>query len=85
MIALMLATGLREGEIVLLNVDDLYQIYGNVPALRVKSGKGAKARMVPFGDMLWARQIVEIWLDGRESDPVFTAMIDGRGDNRHTS
>jgi integrase len=67
MIALMLATGLREGEIVSLNVDDLYQTYGNVPALRVKSGKGAKARMVPFGDMLWARQIVEIWLNGRES------------------
>ena len=80
MIALMLATGLREGEIVSLNVDDLYQTYGNVPALRVKSGKGAKARMVPFGDMLWARQIVEIWLNGRESGPVFTAMIDGRGD-----
>ena len=30
--------------------------------------------------MLWARQIVEIWLDGREVGPVFTAMIDGRGD-----
>jgi site-specific recombinase XerD len=80
MIALMLATGLREGEIVSLNVDDLYQTYGNVPALRVKSGKGAKARMVPFGDMLWARQIVEIWLNGRETDPVFTAMRRGRGD-----
>jgi site-specific recombinase XerD len=61
-------------------VDDLYQTYGNVPALRVKSGKGAKARMVPFGDMLWARQIVEIWLNGRETGPVFTAMRRGRGD-----
>jgi site-specific recombinase XerD len=79
-IALMLATGLREGEIVKLDVDDLYQTYGGVPALRVKSGKGAKARMVPFGDMRWARQITEIWLSGRESGPVFTAMIDGRGD-----
>ena len=49
MIAMMLATGLREGEIVSLNVDDLYQTYGNVSALRVKSGKGAEARMVPFG------------------------------------
>ena len=36
--------------------------------------------MIPFGDMLWARQIVEIWLDGREVGPVFTALIDGRGD-----
>lgn len=80
LIALTLATGLREGEIVKLNVDDLYQMYGRVPALRVKSGKGSKVRMVPFGDMLWARQIAEFWLDGRESGPVFTAMIDGRGD-----
>jgi site-specific recombinase XerC len=55
-------------------VDDLYQTYGNVPAVRVKSGKGAKARMVPFGDMLWARQIVEIWLNEREMGSVFTAM-----------
>lgn len=80
LIALMLATGLREGEIVKLEVDDLYQTYGGVPALRVRSGKGAKARMVPFGDMLWARQIVAFWLDGREQGSVFTAMIDGRGD-----
>ncbi len=79
-IALMLATGLREGEIVKLDVDDLYQTYGGVPALRVRSGKGAKARMVPFGDMLWARQIAEFWLGGREHGPVFTAMSDGRGD-----
>ncbi|MBZ0291302.1 MAG: tyrosine-type recombinase/integrase [Anaerolineae bacterium] len=80
LIALMLATGLREGEVVKLNVDDLYQTYGGVPALRVRSGKGAKARMVPFGDMLWARQITEIWMDRREAGPVFIAMIDGRGD-----
>lgn len=83
LIALMLATGLREGEIVRLTVDDLYQTYGGVPALRVQSGKGAKARMVPYGDMLWARQIAESWLDGREIGIVFTAMIDGRGDMRH--
>ncbi|MAS35489.1 MAG: hypothetical protein CL610_15870 [Anaerolineaceae bacterium] len=79
-IALMLATGLREGEIVKLAVDDLYQMYGRVPALRVKLGKGSKARIVPFGDMLWARQIAEFWLDGRRQGPVFTAMSDGRGD-----
>lgn len=80
MIALMLATGLREGEIVKLKVDDLYQTYGSVPAVRVQSGKGTKARMVPFGDMLWARQIAEIWLEGREDGFVFTKMSDGRGD-----
>lgn len=79
-IAVLLATGLREGEIVKLTVDDLYQAYGGVSALRVKSGKGSKARMVPFGDMLWARQITEIWMDGRKAGPAFTAMGTGRGD-----
>ncbi len=80
LIALMLATGLREGEIVKLQIKDLYQTYGAVPALQVRSGKGAKARMVPFGDMLWAREITESYLMGRLDGPVFTAMIDGRGD-----
>ena len=56
------------------------RLTADIPALRIKSGKGAKARMVPYGDMLWARQITEIWLDGRETGPVFTGMIDGRGD-----
>ena len=82
-IALLLATGLREGEVVKLEIDDLYQTYGGVPALRVKAGKGAKARMVPFGDMLWARQITELWLNGRESGPVYTRMRQGRGDMRN--
>ena len=83
LIALLLATGLREGEVVQLEIDDLHQTYGGVPALRVKSGKGAKARMVPFGDMLWARQITELWLNERETGPVFTRMRQGRGDMRH--
>ncbi|MCD4686680.1 MAG: site-specific integrase [Anaerolineae bacterium] len=80
LVALMLATGLREGEVVALKVDDLYQAYGGVAAVQVKAGKGAKSRLVPFGDMLWARRIVEISLLGRTNGPVFTAMIAGRGD-----
>ena len=80
LIALLLATGLREGEVVQLEIPDLYQTYGGVPALRVRSGKGAKARMAPVGDMLWARQITELWLGERETGPVFTRMRQGRGD-----
>ena len=53
-----------------------------MPALRVKAGKGAKARMVPFGDMLWARQICELLAERTESGPVFTRMRQGRGDMR---
>jgi len=80
LIAMLLATGLREGEAVKLEIDDLYQTYGGVPAVQVKSGKGAKARIVPFGDMLWARKIVEVWLNGRKRGFVFTGMQTGRGD-----
>ena len=39
--------------------------------------------MVPFGDMLWVRQISELWLKGRESGPVFTRMRLGRSDMRN--
>ena len=77
-----LATGLREGEVVQLEIDDLNQTYDGVPSLQVKAGKGAKARMAPFGDMLWARQIAELWLGGREMGPVITRMRQGRGDMR---
>jgi site-specific recombinase XerD len=82
LLALLLATGIREGEAVALAVEDLYQTYGGVAALRVRAGKGAKARLVPFGDMLWARRIAAVWLDGRTTGALFTAMGDGRGD-RH--
>ena len=47
LIALLLATGLREGKVVRLEIDDLYQTYGGVPVLRVKAGKRAKACMHP--------------------------------------
>lgn len=60
LIALFLATGLREGEVAQLEIDDLYQTYGGVPVLRVKAGKRAQAYKAPFGDMLWARQITEL-------------------------
>lgn len=45
LIALLLASGLREGEVVQLEIDDRYQTYGGVPALRVKAGKGAGQRL----------------------------------------
>jgi site-specific recombinase XerD len=82
LLALLLATGLREGEAVALDVEDLYQTYGGVAALHVRAGKGAKARLVPFGDMLWARRMAEAWLEGRTTGVLFTAMGEGRGDMR---
>jgi site-specific recombinase XerD len=82
LLALLLATGIREGEAVALDVEDLYQTYGGVAALRVRVGKGAKARLVPFGDMLWARRIAAVWLDGRTTGALFTALGDGRSVQR---
>jgi len=48
LIALLLAAGLREGEVVQLEIDDLYQTYGGVPALRVKSGRTPRCAWYPL-------------------------------------
>lgn len=62
LIALALATGLREMELCGLDVDDLRCEFGGALALRVKKGKGAKARLVPYGAMGWCLDIVDTWL-----------------------
>ena len=51
-LALMLATGLREGELVALDVADLRQALGGELAVLVREGKGGKQRLVPYGEML---------------------------------
>jgi len=62
MIALMLSTGIREAELIALNVDDLRQTYGGKLALRVRHGKGDKKRLVVYGDMSDCLVLVEKWL-----------------------
>ena len=62
MIALMLCTGIREQELVNLDVDDLRQSLGGKLALRVKKDKGCKQRLIPYGDMSFVLAIVENWL-----------------------
>lgn len=61
-IALMLCTGVREAELCALDVADLRQHYGGALSLRVRDGKGAKARMIPYGDLDFALVIVDAWL-----------------------
>lgn len=61
-IALLLCTGIREAELVALDVADLRQTVGGELALEVKHGKGDKRRLVPYGDLDWALAIVETWL-----------------------
>lgn len=93
-IALMLATGLREGEVVALQVGDLRQRLGGELALRVRHGKGNKARLIPYGGEVWALWAVERWLERlqdiclraglpfTEKTPVFIALA--RGGNSPT-
>lgn len=62
MIVLFLAVGIREAEMANLHVDDLRQSLGGELALRVRDGKGAKQRLIPYGDLDGALVIVEKWL-----------------------
>jgi len=61
-IAVMLCTGVREAELVGLDVSDLRQQLGGELALQVREGKGAKQRLVPYGDLDWCLAIVDRWL-----------------------
>jgi integrase/recombinase XerD len=76
MFRLMLATGIREEETVLLNVMDLYQEYEGYPTLEIRRGKGAKQRMVLYGDLYdWCVPYVERWL--RQGDIKDGALFRG--------
>lgn len=64
--ALILCTGVREAELVALNVDDLRQTYDGKLALRIIDGKGKKSRMIPYGASDWCLPIVDKWLSFAE-------------------
>jgi integrase len=63
LIALLLCTGLREGELVALKVSDLrqYSEDGELCVL-VQHGKGDKQRLVSYGDLVWCLEYVDLWL-----------------------
>lgn len=61
-ISVLLCTGLREAELCNLRVDDMRQYLGGELALRVRHGKGMKARLVPYGEMAWCLRFVDAWL-----------------------
>ena len=73
MIALMLATGIREQELCNLEAGDLKQIYKGELALLVRKGKGAKQRMIPYGGLDGCLVVVDAWLKraGITEGPVF--------------
>ena len=61
-LALMLSTGIREAELCDLEVADLRQRFGGALALHIRSGKGHKARLVPYGQLDACLIYVETWL-----------------------
>ena len=81
MIALILCTGVRAAELLALDVDDLQVMFGSTLALRIKSGKGSKQRLIPYGAQDWGLTLTQQWLDrsGISSGPVFVGMR--KGDN----
>lgn len=62
MISVLLSTGIREGELVVLERPDLYGTLKGEPAIKVRRGKGNKQRLVPYGKLIWCVSLVERWL-----------------------
>jgi site-specific recombinase XerD len=79
LIAAILCTGVRETEACALDVADLRQRLGGELALHVRKGKGAKERLVPYGELAFCLPIVDAWLQaaGIESGPVFRGFYKG--------
>ena len=78
-LAMLLCTGIREGELAALDVPDLRQTLGGALALHVREGKGCKERLVPYGELEWVLAIVDKWLDLAEIDdgPIFRGFYRG--------
>lgn len=79
LIALMLSTGIREGEACNLVVSDLRQSLGGELALLVREGKGAKQRLIPYGELDEVLAVVERWLGeaGIKTGYVFRGFLKG--------
>lgn len=78
-IALMLCTGLREAEVCQLTRADLRRTYGGELTLMIREGKGAKQRMVPYGELSWCLAYVDKWiaLAGIDDGPLFRGFYKG--------
>lgn len=78
-IAMLLCTGIREAELCALEVKDLRQRLGGELALHIREGKGAKERLVPYGDLSWVLAIVDKYLTaaGITEGPVFRSFFRG--------
>jgi integrase len=62
LIALLLCTGIRDMELCALDVCDLRRMLGGKLALEVRSGKGRKQRLIPYGALDWCLVYLDKWL-----------------------
>ena len=79
LIALLLCTGIREGELVHLDVQDLRQHLNGHLAMHVRERKGRKSRLIPYGKLEWCLSLVDLWLSaaGITEGPIFRAVRKG--------
>ena len=77
MVALLLATGIRAEELLNIQVDDLRTRYGGKLALRIRKGKGNKARSIPYGELESVLILGDQWmkLAGITSGYVFRSVL----------
>jgi site-specific recombinase XerD len=67
-IALILCTGVREAELCALDVSDLRQSLDGTLALQIREGRGCRARLIPYGELVWVLEIIGTWLDAANID-----------------
>ena len=79
LIALLLCTGIRAAEAVDLDIIDLRAQLGGALALKVRSGKGNKQRLVPYGAQDWGLVLTEAWIAAADltGGPVFVGLRRG--------
>lgn len=78
-LSLLLSTGVREMELVSLDVSDLHHTKEGHPALLVRSGKGNKTRLVLYGALTFGVALTEKWLEtaGISEGPIFRGLYRG--------
>lgn len=86
LIALMLATGIRETEVVMLSVENLTYNVGIGFALQVPEADGCKERLIPYGRMDWVVRLVQNWMEQAriEYGPIFRGFYKNERHVRRT-
>lgn len=88
LIALALTTGARAAELCALTIGDhKSRTEDNALALLIRSGKGSKQRLVPYGDLDFSISITDAWLlrAGIKQGAIFRGFYRGRKSIRNSA